>query len=65
MERVRQRGQDLVKSVTSARDRTARKLANQEKELEATETRERQRELGDLLTSNLHAMQKGMSTFRL
>ena len=63
-ERVRQRGQDLVKSVTSARDRTARKLANQEKELEATETRERQRELGDLLTSNLHAMQKGMSTFR-
>ncbi|MBC5732116.1 NFACT family protein [Flavonifractor sp. DFI.6.63] len=64
MERVRQRGQDLVKSVTSARDRTARKLANQEKELEATETRERQRELGDLLTSNLHAMQKGMSTFR-
>ena len=64
MERVRQRGQDLVKSVTSARDRTARKLANQEKELEATETRERQRELGELLTSNLHAMQKGMSTFR-
>ena len=28
-ERVRQRGQDLVKSVTSARDRTARKLGNQ------------------------------------
>lgn len=32
-ERVRQRGQDLVKTVTNARDRTARKLANQEKEL--------------------------------
>ena len=63
-ERVRQRGQDLVKSVTSARDRTARKLGNQARELEATKNRERLRELGDILTSNLHLMEKGMSTFR-
>ena len=63
-ERVRQRGQDLVKSVTSARDRTARKLGNQARELEATKNRERLRVLGDILTSNLHLMEKGMSTFR-
>ena len=63
-ERVRQRGQDLVKSVTSARDRTARKLGNQARELEATKNRERLQELGDILTSNLHLMEKGMSTFR-
>ena len=63
-ERVRQRGQDLVKSVTSARDRTARKMGNQARELEATKNRERLRELGDILTSNLHLMEKGMSTFR-
>ena len=63
-ERVRQRGQDLVKSVTSARDRTARKLGNQARELEATKKRERLRELGDILTSNLHLMEKGMPTFR-
>ena len=63
-ERVRQRGQDLVKSVTSARDRTARKLGNQARELEATKNRERLRELGDILTSNLHLMEKGMSTLR-
>ena len=63
-ERVRQRGQDLVKSVTSARDRTARKLGNQARELEATKNRERLRELGDILTSNLHLMEQGMSTFR-
>ena len=63
-ERVRQRGQDLVKSVTSARDCTARKLGNQARELEATKNRERLRELGDILTSNLHLMEKGMSTFR-
>ncbi|OUQ84646.1 NFACT RNA binding domain-containing protein [Flavonifractor sp. An10] len=63
-ERVRQRGQDLVKSVTNARDRTARKLGNQTRELEATKNRERLRELGDILTSNLHLMERGMSTFR-
>ncbi len=58
-ERVRQRGQDLIRSVTNARDRTARKIAHQEQELAATRDRERLRELGDILTSNLHAMEKG------
>ena len=59
-ERVKQRGQDLVKAVTNARDRTARKLANQEKELTATFDREKLREQGDIITSNLHRMEKGM-----
>ena len=63
-ERVKQRGQDLVKAVTSARDRTARKLANQEKELAATFDRERLREQGDIITSNLHRMEKGMAVLR-
>ena len=60
-ERVKQRGQDLVKAVTNARDRTARKLANQEKELEAAFDREKLREQGDIITSNLHRMEKGMA----
>nr|WP_317325459.1 NFACT RNA binding domain-containing protein [uncultured Flavonifractor sp.] len=60
-ERVHQRGQDLVKAVTNARDRTARKLANQERELEATLDRETLRERGDIITSNLHRMEKGMA----
>ena len=63
-DRVRQRGQDLVKAVTNARDRTARKLANQEKELAATFDRERLREQGDIITSNLHRMEKGMGALR-
>ena len=63
-ERVRQKGQDLIRTVTSARDRTARKIANQEKELLATLDRERLRELGDILTSNLYAMQRGMKSLR-
>ena len=63
-ERVKQRGQDLVKAVTNARDRTARKLANQEKELAATLNREGLRQQGDIITSNLHRMEKGMSVLR-
>ena len=63
-ERTRQRGQDLIRSVTNARDRVARKLANQERELEATFDRERLRELGDILTSNLHVMERGMEVLR-
>ena len=63
-ERVKQRGQDLVKAVTNARDRTARKLANQEKELAATLDREGLRQQGDIITSNLHRMEKGMSVLR-
>lgn len=65
VERVKQRGQDLIKTVTTARDRTARKLANQRRELEQTQNRERLRQLGDLVTSNLHLMRKGMAFLRV
>lgn len=63
-ERIRQKGQDLIRSVTNARDRTARKIANQQRELEATQDRERLRQFGDIITSNLHAMERGMATLR-
>lgn len=59
--RMDQRGQDLLKSVTRARDRTARRVGQQGIELEGTRDRARKRELGDLLTSNLHNMRKGMA----
>ena len=60
-ERVHQRGQDLIRSVTNARDRAARKIGLQEQELAATRDRERLRQFGDIITSTLHAMEKGMS----
>ena len=63
-ERVKQKGQDLIRSVTNARDRTARKIGNQERELEATRDRERLRQFGDIITSNLYAMEKGMALLR-
>ena len=63
-DRVRQKGQDLIKLVTNARDRVRRKIANQEKELAATRDRDRLRQLGDILTSNFYQMEKGMARLR-
>jgi len=60
-ERVKQRGQDFIKSVVSSRDRIARRILNQERELAAAEDRERLRQFGDIITSNLHRMERGMS----
>lgn len=59
-ERIRQRGADLIKAVTNLRSRVARKLENQRKELAEAEDRELLRIRGDLITSNLYAMKKGM-----
>ena len=64
-ERTKQRGEDLLRAVKNARDRTARKLENQRRELLATQDRERLRQLGDILTTNLYALEKGRSTVRL
>ena len=64
-ERTRQRGEDLLRAVRNARNRTARKLENQRKELTVTKDRERLRQLGDILTTNLHILEKGRSTVRL
>lgn len=64
-ERTKQRGEDLLRTVKTARERTARKLENQRRELEVTYDRERLRQMGDILTSNLHLLEKGRSTVRL
>ena len=61
LDRVKQKGQDLIRAVTNARDRTRRKIANQEKELAATLDRDRLRELGDIITSNFYQMERGMA----
>lgn len=58
--KTQQRGRDLIKSVTAARDRLRRKLALQEKELAETANRDQDRMAGDLITANLYRMEKGM-----
>ena len=60
-ERMRARTQSLHKTLTNQLSRVRRKLANQEKELEATYDRERLRQLGDVVTANLHLIQRGQA----
>ena len=58
-ERVRQRGADLIRTATTARDRVRRKLALQEKDYAATQERDSLRLSGDLITANLYRMERG------
>ena len=61
LDRVRQRGAELIRTATTARDRMRRKLAMQEKDYAATQNRDQLRICGDLITSNLYRMERGQS----
>ena len=61
MDRVRQRGAELIRTATTARDRMRRKLAMQEKDYAATQDRDQLRICGDLITSNLYRMERGQN----
>lgn len=58
---MRQKGQAVRRTVQNLCTRLTRKLALQQKELEATYDRERLRQLGDILTANLHKIVKGQT----
>lgn len=59
---MRQKSQSLRKTVSNLCQRIQRKLAIQEKELAVTYDRERLRQLGDILTANIHRIVKGTAT---
>ena len=60
-ERIRQRGADLIRTASGARDRLRRKLAMQEKDYAATQDRDVLRLSGELITANLYRMERGQS----
>ena len=59
---MRQKSQSVRKTVQNLCTRITRKLAIQEKELAATFDRERLRQLGDIVTANIHRIVKGQTT---
>ena len=61
---MRQKGQAVRKTVQNLCTRLTRKLAIQEKELEATYDRERLRQLGDIVTANIHRIIKGQTVIQ-
>ena len=60
VDRIRHRAQDLLKTLTNASERIARKINAQKAELLQCADRERLRQYGDLLNANLYHLQKGM-----
>ena len=58
---MRQKSQAVRKTISNLCQRLTRKIAIQEKELIATYDRERLRQLGDILTANIHRIQKGQT----
>ncbi len=58
---IRQKGHDLRKTVNNLCQRLTRKMAAQQQELERTRDRERLRQLGDILTANLHRISRGQT----
>ena len=58
---MRQKSQSIRKTVQNLCTRLTKKLAIQEKELAESIERERLRQLGDILTANIHRIQKGQT----
>ncbi len=58
---MRQKSQAVRKTVQNLCTRLTKKLAIQEKELTATYDRERLRQLGDIVTANIHKIVKGQT----
>lgn len=64
-ERMKVRGQDLLRTLTNANERIRRKLENQRQELAASAQRDIWRLYGDLINANLHAIPHGASSAEL
>ncbi len=61
---IRQKGQGLRKTVQNFCARLERKLAIQDQELRKTYDRERLRQLGDIVTANLHRIRRGQTALQ-
>ncbi|MBQ8684486.1 MAG: NFACT family protein [Clostridia bacterium] len=64
-DRLKVRGQDLLRVLTSATERVRRKLHNQRQELAASADREKWRLYGDLITAQLHSIPTGAAQAEL
>ncbi len=63
LEKIHQRGHDLVTLLNNAVARTERKLSIQRESLLASERAEEYRRQGDLITSNIYRLKRGMTSF--
>lgn len=59
--RMKSKSQAITKTITNLKNRTARKLENQKKELSATADRDALRIQGELITANLYRIERGQT----
>ena len=62
-ERIHQRAKDLLRLLSSAKQRTEKKLAIQRESLIDSERGEEYKKQGDLITANLYRLERGMTSF--
>jgi len=64
-ERMRQRSQAILKTVSNTRDKLKRKLDSQRQELLTAADRDKYKRQGDLIMSNIYQLEKGMTEVEL
>ncbi len=64
-ERVKQRASDILKLLSNTKARLEKKTALQLLELEECEKKEEMRKYGELITANIYALKKGLSSARV
>ncbi len=64
-DKIKQRGQDIIKLVNNATSRLAKKIEVQQEELRECAEGETYKLFGDLITANLYMLQRGGSSVRL
>ena len=62
LEKIRQRGRDLITLISNAISRTERKLSLQRESLIESEKGEEYKRYGDLITANIYKIQRGMES---
>lgn len=60
-DRIRQRASDILKLLTNADSRLRRRISLQEDELEACKDKDSYKRSGDLITSNIYMLKRGMT----
>lgn len=64
-QKIRQHASDISRLLTNAENRLKKKIDNQRAELEENKKGEKYKKQGDLITSNLHLLSKGMKKVKL
>ncbi|MCL1858029.1 MAG: NFACT family protein [Oscillospiraceae bacterium] len=63
--RIRQKSQDILKVLTNSSSRLNKKIKLLEKELQECKSKEKFRIYGDLITSNIYRLEKGLEKYSL